>query len=266
MPSMSPEAKAVADAHAALAASKRKKTSSRNAKIAVAERVAGNKKTRSGKPSTTKHVAGGAAAGAATGAMVGNVVPGIGTAIGAGVGAGVGAVGGAHSGHKAKKAYRDEQRAGGYKQLLIGELIVCLVITGLSPLTDKHKSDSGSTMFKRFSSVAVLFMILGFVSSMGRSAAKLSASFGGIVTLVLVMSDADVFVKLATVLSSPGKPAPDTPRPATPVANPVSNLPPGWRVAPGGNDQFSLIQRTGITERRDRLAPLPGTWGPVLST
>lgn len=252
----------MAGAHQALAASKKKKQVTRNKAIAAGHAVAGNRKTAGGKPSTTKHVVSGAASGASTGAMIGSVVPGIGTAVGAAVGGVAGAGAGARAGHKAKKAYAAENRQGGYKQLLIAEFVICLVITALSPLTDKHKEDSPATVMKRYTAVAALFLILGLVSSGGRSAAKMASAFGGIATAVLLLSERNVLMVLAKKFSTPGVAGPAGPGPtASQLEENVRqpNLGPAAGVPdPGIRPSLPLADRTTITVRRNRLSPTGG--------
>lgn len=276
LPRVSPERAAVADAHKALAASKQRKASTATARIQAGRAVAGNRKMRSGKPSTAKHVVGGAAAGASTGATIGSIVPGIGNAVGGTVGGVVGGIGGVVSGRRAKENFRAEQSVGGYKKILIGEFVVCLVITALSPLTDKHKKDSPADMMKRMSAVAVLFIILGLVGGGGRSAGKMAAGFGGIVTLVLLLSERDVLTVLAEKFSTPGKSGPTGPGPTREQIQEVSApgvgipdrgvTPPGVPdrgIAPpgaSGDGRTRIAGRIRIDDLRNRLAPEGGVW------
>jgi hypothetical protein len=149
----------------------------------------------------TGRAAGGAAAGAAAGAELGSVVPGIGTALGAGGGAVVGGIGGAAAGARARKEWRAAMRAdsAGPRKLLVVEFLVCMVITALSPLTGKT---TAPTLMRRMAAVLALFFLLGLVSAGGRTAAKVSASLGGLVAVVLLVSDRDVFTHLANVFAN----------------------------------------------------------------
>lgn len=142
----------------------------------------------------------GAAAGAAAGAALGSVVPGVGTAVGAGVGAGVGAVGGGAGAARRKKA----QRVAGqpWRKALVGEFAACIVIVALSPMTDQRRDDPPQRVMKQFAAVIGLFLVLGLLSSAGRGAAKVATGLGGLVALVLAISERDLFVKLATVFTS----------------------------------------------------------------
>lgn len=156
-----------------------------------------------GKPSVAGRAVGGAAAGAAAGAAVGSVVPVVGTAVGAGVGAAVGGIGGGVSGARAKKAYKramaDDPRA---KKLVVIEFAVCIVIAALSPLTDRRKEEPPGVFMKRMTAIMALFFILGLISSAGRGGARFAAGLGGLVAVGLVVSERDLFTKLAGVFAS----------------------------------------------------------------
>jgi hypothetical protein len=156
------------------------------------------------KPSTTGRAVSGAAAGAATGAAIGSAIPGLGTAVGAGGGAILGGAGGAISGHRAKRAYKAARRAStaGSRKLLLAEFAVCAAITGLSPLTDAHQKDGPGDFMKRMSAVFGLFFILAMVASAGRGSAKLAAGLGGLVTVVLMVTERNLFVQLAQVFNA----------------------------------------------------------------
>lgn len=168
-------------------------------------RRAAIRQSSGGKPSTVGRATGGAAAGAATGAAIGSVVPGIGTAVGAGAGAVVGGTGGAVSGHKAKKAYKAALRAesAGPRKLLLAEFAVCATITALAPITDAKRSDAPGAWMKRMTAVLGLFFVLGLLSAGGRSLAKVAAGVGGLVTVVLLVSERNLFVQLAKIFNSP---------------------------------------------------------------
>lgn len=157
------------------------------------------------KPSITGRAGTGAIAGASAGAAIGSVVPGVGTAAGAGVGATVGGVGGAVSGAKAKRAYKAAMRTNGtVRRVIVAEFAVCIVITALSPLTDKRKGEKPADFIKRFTGVMALFLILALIGSMGRTAAKFSAGVGGLLTVALAMSERDLFTRIARIFGSDG--------------------------------------------------------------
>lgn len=155
------------------------------------------------KPSVVGRAGAGGLAGAASGAALGSVVPGVGTAVGAAVGGGVGTVGGAVGGARAKKAYKAAMRTNGAaRRAIVAEFAVCMVIATLSPLTDKRKNEKPGAFMKRMSAIMGLFLILGLVAAMGRTASKVSAGLGGLVTVGLVVSERDLFLRLAGVFGS----------------------------------------------------------------
>lgn len=153
-----------------------------------------------GKPSVVGRAGAGAAAGAASGAALGSVVPGIGTAVGAGTGAAVGGVGGGISGARAKRAYKASMRGdAGARRIIIAEFAVCIVIAALSPLTDRSRDEPAGAWMKRMTAIMGLFFILALLSAGGRGMARAAAGFGGIVTVVLAVSERDLFVKIAQI-------------------------------------------------------------------
>lgn len=174
------------------------------------------KASMGGKPSVSGSAVSGAAGGAATGAALGSVVPGIGTAAGAVGGAVVGGTGGAISGGRKKKAYkRATAAAPGARRIIVTEFAICSVIVALSPLTDRRRDDKPGDWMKRMTAVCLLFFILALISSAGRGPAKVAAGFGGLVALALVLSERDLFAKLASIFNDKsGKAAAGT-RPVT---------------------------------------------------
>lgn len=164
-----------------------------------------------GKPSTVGRAGAGAAAGAATGAALGSVVPGVGNAVGAGAGAVLGGAGGAISGARAKSAYKKAMRAEtGTRRLLLAEFTICLAVTALSPMTDRKREEPAGAFMKRMTAVLGLFFILGLISAGGRGAARAAAGFGGLVTVVLVVGQRDLFVQVAKIFNSGNPPVPST--------------------------------------------------------
>lgn len=153
-----------------------------------------------GKPSVSGSAVAGGAAGAATGAALGSVVPGPGTAVGAGAGAALGGAGGALSGGKRKKAYKKATSSSpGSRRALVAEFTVCIAIIALSPLTDKHKTDAPADWMKRMAAAMGVFLVLALISAMGRGGARTAAAFGGLVAVVLAVSERDLFVKIADI-------------------------------------------------------------------
>jgi hypothetical protein len=155
-----------------------------------------------GKPSVTGRAVAGGAAGAATGATVGSVVPVVGTAVGTGAGAAIGATTGAVAGARAKRAYkaamRESPRA---RQLIVAEFAACMVVAGLSPLTDTKKGEKPGAFMRRMTALMGLFFLLGLMTTAGRGAAKAAAAFGGLVTVGLLVSERNLFVKLAAAFA-----------------------------------------------------------------
>lgn len=139
----------------------------------------------------------GALVGASTGATVGSIVPGPGTAVGAAVGAGVGAVAGGAGAAKRKKRERVLRQP--WRRALVAEFALCIVITTLAPLTDKRRSQPPQRFMKQAVAVIGLFFVLGLISGIGRGPAKAATGLGGLVALVLVVNERDVFAALARV-------------------------------------------------------------------
>lgn len=83
----------------------------------------------------------------------------------------------------------------GARRLLVAEFIVCMVVLAFSPLTGK--APGASAFMKRGSAIMGLFFILGLISTAGRGASRAAAGFGGLVTLVLLISDRSIFTVLA---------------------------------------------------------------------
>jgi hypothetical protein len=84
-----------------------------------------------------------------------------------------------------------------------------MLIVALSPLTDKHKVDTPGAWMKRMAALMGVFLVLALISAMGQGAARTSAAFGGLVALVLAVSERDLFVKLADIFG--GVPTGETP-------------------------------------------------------
>lgn len=86
-------------------------------------------------------------------------------------------------------------RASNARRLLVAEFVLCMVVLAFSPLTGK--SPSAPAFMKRGSAIIGLFFLLGLTSTAGRGASRAAAGFGGLVTLVLLISDRSIFTKLA---------------------------------------------------------------------
>jgi hypothetical protein len=146
-----------------------------------------------GRPSVVGRAAAGAAAGGATGAAVGGPV-------GAAAGGVIGGVGGAVAGRKAKKAYDVATSSSpGARRIIVIEFLLCMVVSALSPLTDRKKDEGPTTHMKRMTAVMGLFFILGLLSAGGRGAAKFAAGFGGLVTVAVAISNRDLFMRIGDI-------------------------------------------------------------------
>lgn len=87
------------------------------------------------------------------------------------------------------------------KKLLIAEFILCMVILGFSPLAKKSKGDTPAGFMKRGSAIMGCFFILGLLTTAGRGPARAAAAFGGLITLVLLISSRSIFSVLAGKLA-----------------------------------------------------------------
>lgn len=119
----------------------------------------------------------GAAAGAAGGAPAGPE------------GAAVGAVLGALTGGGGGKG----KRRGPGNRALVAEFVICMAMLAMSPLVDSGGSVTTGKWMKKGSATAAVFIILGFVSSMGESAKKVAAGLGLLMTLSVLLNERSVF-------------------------------------------------------------------------
>lgn len=142
----------------------------------------------------------GAVSGAAAGAALGSVVPGVGTAIGAAAGAGVGAVGGGAGAAKEKKNAKALRQP--WRRALVGMFAGSIVISALSPMTDRRRNEAPGRVIKQMLAIVGLFFVLGLISSAGQAAAKVAAALGGLVLLTLAVSERDLFTVIAKSLTS----------------------------------------------------------------
>jgi hypothetical protein len=84
------------------------------------------------------------------------------------------------------------------RRALVAEFALCMVVLAFSPLTGK--APSASAFMKRASAIMGLFFLLGLLATAGRGASRAAAGFGGLVTLVLLISERSVFTVLAAKL------------------------------------------------------------------
>jgi hypothetical protein len=94
--------------------------------------------------------------------------------------------------------------SGGFNahRVLVMEFVICIIILGLFPLTkgEDDKLSPGAWM-KKGSAVCSLFLLLGLLSSGGKTAAKVATAFGGIVTLTLLVNERTIFVRIAELFN-----------------------------------------------------------------
>lgn len=146
-----------------------------------------------GRPSVTGRAAGGAAAGVAAGAALGGPA-------GAVAGGTIGGVGGALAGRKAKKAYDMAAHShAGARRLIIVEFLLCMVVAGLTPITDEKKQEGPGGFMKRMTAIMGVFLLLGLLSAAGRGSARFAAGLGGVITVALVISNRSVFMTITRI-------------------------------------------------------------------
>lgn len=108
-----------------------------------------------------------------------------------GLGSGLGSALGSRSGRPRSSGSSSSNA----RRLLVAEFVLCMVVLAFSPLTGK--SPSAPAFMKRGSAIIGLFFLLGLTSTAGRGAARAASGFGGLITLVLLISDRSIFTKLA---------------------------------------------------------------------
>lgn len=87
------------------------------------------------------------------------------------------------------------------RKFLVAEFTLCLALLAFSPLTDKHKAERPGAFMKRASATMGVFFILGLVATGGRGASRAAAGFGGLVTLVLAISQRSILTVLTAKLN-----------------------------------------------------------------
>lgn len=110
---------------------------------------------------------------------------------------------------------------GSAQRILIAELLVCVIVLALSPLSSPEGSVSAKDWMKRGTAVAALFIILGMVANVGPRSGRVAAAFGGIVALVLLIDQRSIFAVMTDKLRTLG-------------ADKPSSIAPG--DGPGGSD------------------------------
>lgn len=89
----------------------------------------------------------------------------------------------------------------GARKLVIAEFVLCMVVLAFSPLAKRESTDNPVSFMKRGSAIMGVFFVLGLLTTAGRGAARAAAAFGGIVTLVLLISSRSIFAVLADKLA-----------------------------------------------------------------
>lgn len=117
------------------------------------------------------------------------------TAKGAGLGS---MLDGGLLGRAGRSASKTVLPASNARRFLVAEFAVCMVVLAFSPLTGK--SPTAGAFMKRGSAIMGLFFALGLVATAGRGAARAASGFGGLVTLVLLISERSIFTKLTSKL------------------------------------------------------------------
>jgi hypothetical protein len=94
-------------------------------------------------------------------------------------------------------------------KLVLAEFVVCLVILILSPLSSKGSKDldkgGALDMMLKASALSFVFFVLALISAGGRSASRISAGFGGVITLGYLVAQGDVFAQLAKLFTTPAQ-------------------------------------------------------------
>lgn len=126
--------------------------------------------------------------------------------------------------------------SGSGQRLLVAEFVICSLILALSPLTDRHKVDTPAVWMKRATAICALFIVLGLVGTGGPKSAKVAASFGGLVTLVLLLTDRDVLVVIADRMGAPPGAGPRGPGSDDGTAGPTGGGGTGTGSAPPPDD------------------------------
>lgn len=86
------------------------------------------------------------------------------------------------------------------RRILVAEFALCMTVLAFSPLTDKNKGEKPGAFMKRASATMGVFFILGLVATGGRGASRAAASFGGLIALVLLISQRSIFTVLTAKL------------------------------------------------------------------
>jgi len=94
-------------------------------------------------------------------------------------------------------------RATRSRRLLTAEFLACAAILFLTMVSPKHAKDSPADWLRRASALALLFLVLGLISTGGPRTNRLAAGLGGLVTLGMAIQERDLFTTLAARLGGP---------------------------------------------------------------
>ncbi len=78
-------------------------------------------------------------------------------------------------------------------RLLVAEFLLCIVILALSPLARPKDEVKPRDWMKRGSAMCGVFMLLGLLSGAGQKAGKVAVAIGGLITVVLVVDQREIF-------------------------------------------------------------------------
>lgn len=131
------------------------------------------------------------------------------------------AVSGSVAGRAADKATRRALPDSPSRRVLVAEFTASMAIVAMSPITDRHKTDTPGALMKRLSAVMAVYFVLALIATGGRGASRAASAFGGLILLVLATSNRDIFVVLAKKIGTgAGENPAGGPGPVGPVPDP----------------------------------------------
>jgi hypothetical protein len=90
----------------------------------------------------------------------------------------------------------------GPQRLLVAEFLVCIVILALSPMGRPTGETEPRDWMKRGTAMCGLFALLGLVSAVGPKSGRAAAALGGLVTVVLMVDQRELFSVIAKRLNA----------------------------------------------------------------
>lgn len=90
----------------------------------------------------------------------------------------------------------------GGSKVLVAEFIACMVLVGVQPILGQ--TTEAAAWLKKGAAITGLFLVLSLVASGGPRASKISAAFGGLVTLALLINSRDVLNGVIALLGGDG--------------------------------------------------------------